>query len=97
MKRCHRRAGIIAPGYRVARGKCAKDSQKLNIVFIAQQRADIDQLSIADLTERSRNLFLLRCSEEASALGQIAELNSGGEMPIDSTRHEAAPPRNFID
>ena len=47
------------PWLRVARGKCAKDSQQPNIVSVAKERADIDKLSIADLTKRSRN-FLFR-------------------------------------
>src|SRR5438093_6970023 len=44
---------------RLARTKCPKDSQQPDIVSVAKQRADIDQLSIAYMMKRSRNFFFL--------------------------------------
>ena len=79
------------------RGKSSKDSQQPNIVFVAKQRADLDQLSIADLTERGRNFFFLGCSEEAGAFGEFAALNSGGEMTVNSAAHKTSGTRDFID
>ena len=80
-----------------ARGKCAKDSQQPNIVFVAKQRADIDKLSIADLMKRSRNFFFLGCSEEPGAFGEFAEFNSRGEMTVNGAGHKTSGTRDFID
>ena len=80
-----------------AGGKSPKDSQQPNIVSVAKQRADLDQLSIADLTERGRNFFFLRWSEEAGAFGEFAALNSGGEMTVNSAAHKTSGTRDFID
>ena len=62
-----------------------------------EQRADLDQLSVADLTERSRNFFFLRCSEEAGAFGEFAALNSGGEMTVNGAGYKTSGTRDFID
>jgi hypothetical protein len=79
------------------RGKRAKDSQQPNVVSVAKERANIDKLSIADLVERSRNFFFLSCSQEPVAFGEFAELNSGGEMPVDGVGDEPAGARDFIN
>ena len=82
---------------RRARGESAKDSQQPNVVFVAEQRGDLNQSRAACLAKGSRNFFFLSCSEEPVALGEFAELDSHGEMPIDSASHEPARPRDFID
>jgi hypothetical protein len=75
---------------RIALGQCAKDSQQPNIVFVAKERANIDQLSIADLRERGRNFFFLHCCEEAGAFGEFATLNGGRQMTVNRAEHEGS-------
>ena len=79
------------------RGECAKDSQQPNIVSVAKQRGDLDQSRAACLMKCGGNFFFLGCSEEPVALGEFAEIDSRGEMPVDGALHEAAGPRDFID
>ena len=47
------------------RGKCAEDTQQANIVFVPEESAHIDKLSITDLPKCGSDLLFLRKTEES--------------------------------
>ena len=78
-------------------GERAEHAQFADIVFAAEERADIDKFSVAYLPECGHDFLLLRGREEPVALDDFAALDPHNEMPVNRAAHKPAGACDLID
>ena len=82
---------------RFARTKRPENPERPNIVFITEQRANIDKSSIADLPERGGDFLALRSRKEPIRLERLAGFDRGHQMTVNGAGHKTSGTRDFID
>ena len=80
-----------------ARGKGAEYTQCTDIVFAAEQGADIGEFSITYLAECSCDFRLFSQGEESILLDELAGFDCSDEMSVNCAAHKSPGPRDLID
>ncbi len=78
-------------------GNCAEHPQQADVVFSAEQRADINKRSVGHLAKRRCDFLFLRGREELLPCPrELAAFNRGQKMVVNRIAHKTAGSRDFI-